>query len=134
LLAGCASIPDGAVPLSAADYRAALTAWEQGGQPRGRCDSRDVLTLTVDDTSELCLGDVNGCLTAVRPGIMGSGGQYDLIVQQREHAGDKLIAHELVHLFVLCGLHKRDDYHRTPGVWDGAQPGVESDVARAVGQ
>ncbi len=136
LLFGCASIPDGAVPLSAADYRAALAAWQDGGQPLGRCDAYagegDVLTLVVDDTGEFCRADVAGCLTHVSPGLMGSGGYYPLIVQQRAHAGRRVVAHELAHLFVTCGLHKRDDYHTTPGVWDGAKPGVESDIAEGL--
>jgi hypothetical protein len=139
LLVACASIPDGATPLSAADYRDALQVWQQAGQPLGRCnaysDDGSVLVLIVDDTMERCYADVNGCLTSVSPGIMGSGGYYPIVVQQRSHAGDRLLAHELTHWFMRCGLKRRDDLHKTPGVWDSAQgPGVESDIAEAVGK
>ena len=129
-LIGCASIPDGARPLSAVDYRAALAAWQQAGQPLGRCNDVDVLVVTVRDTKPLCYADVNGCLTSVAPGFMGSGGYFKLIVQSYDYAGPKLLAHELAHLFVLCGHRRRDDLHKMPGVWDSAAgPGVESDVA-----
>lgn len=136
LLAGCASIPDGAVPMSAADYRAALGAWQASGQPVGGCEAYadNVLTLVVDDVSAQCFGDANGCLRSVSPGLFGSGGYYRVLVLKRGHEGDKLIGHELAHHFVLCGHRSRDDGHTTPGVWDSAAgPGVESGIVEAIG-
>lgn len=137
VLLGCASIPDGAVPMSAADYRAALAAWQEGGQPIGGCDAyaERVLVLVLDDVRAICHADakVHGCLSSVSPGIFGSGGYYRVIVQRRDHAGDKLVGHELAHHFVKCALRRRDDGHATPGVWDSAAgPGVESGIVEAI--
>lgn len=131
LLIGCASIPDGAVPLSAADYRAALSAWQAGGQPVGGCEAYadSVLVLVEDDVRARCHGDlhVTGCLSSVSPGLLGSGGYYRILVQRRDSAGPGLLAHELTHHLVMCALRNRDDGHTTPGVWG---PGIESEIAR----
>ena len=133
-LIGCASIPDGARTLDAGRYMSALRVWTDAGRPEGSCAeyAEKTLTMSVVDTTELCYADVNGCLTARDTGLLGSGGYYAIVVQRSDVAGPKLVAHELTHLFTKCGLRDNDPMHRIKGLWDGAEPGLESKIADAL--
>lgn len=135
LLHGCASIPEGARPLAASDYRAALRVWTDREQPAGRCElytgEGELLVVLVDSTAELCHDDVNGCLASVSPGLFGSGGWYPLLVMRRDLESRGLLGHELTHWLARCaGIRAGDHAHAAPGLW--GEQGVEGEISREI--
>lgn len=123
LLAGCSFLPEGHEPLPAEDYRTAFAVWLELGYPPGRCNEYmaegDVLLVVVDDTWELCHGDVNGCMTSTDSGVFGSGGWYPLIVMRREAESVRLLGHELTHWFARCSrfMGGGDAAHGNERLW-----------------